>query len=186
MALVTAADLKSYLRIETTAEDALLAALVDRAQATLEAWIDTPIAAEVQTAIDAADSPIEPVPSLIFPRRPAFVTLITDRYGETVPASVWWQNTTSGVVYGFDGYVFPYGPYTLTAQVGLSLRQDFGRLESAVNSVILDLAADLYQRRTPGAGSETASGTSITWDVGQHAMARAHKTMRTLRLAVAL
>lgn len=185
MPLVTAGELKTYLRIETTAEDTLLAALVSRARAMVETWIDTPIVAEVQTAIDAADSPIEPAPSLIFPRRPAFVTLIVDRNGATVDASQWWQNPLSGVISGVDGYYFAYGPYTITAQVGLSLRQDYGRLEPAINAAILDLAADLYQRRTPGAAAETASGTSITWDVSQHAMARAHKTLRSLRLGVA-
>jgi hypothetical protein len=185
MPLVTASDLKTYLRIESPAEDALLAALVQRARSTIETWIDTPILAEVQTAIDAADSPIEPVPSLVFPRRPVFVTLIVDRNGETVPATQWWQNPVSGVVYGIGGYYFAFGPYTITAQVGLSLRQDFGRLEPTINTAILDLAADLYQRRTPGAASETASGTSITWDVGPHAMARAHKTLRSLKLGVA-
>jgi hypothetical protein len=70
VALPTSTDLKDYLRIETNAENPLLAALVARAQAMLEGWIDCPITAEAQTAVDRAESLDEPVTSLIFPRRP--------------------------------------------------------------------------------------------------------------------
>lgn len=185
MALPTVADLKAYLRIESTAEDVLLAALMARARSMLETWIDVPITAEVQTAEDEATSLARPVRALVFPRRPMSVTAVVDSRGETVPPSDYRGSVTSGVIYAQHDTAFAYGPYTITAQVGLSLRQDYGRLEPAINAAILDLAADLYQRRTPGAAAETASGTSITWDVGQHAMARAHKTLRSLRLGVA-
>ena len=56
MALPTLNDLKSYLRVETTAEDSLMQALLARAQAMVENWTDTPITAVSQTAMDRADS----------------------------------------------------------------------------------------------------------------------------------
>ena len=186
VALPTVSDLKSYLRIESTAEDTLLAALLGRATAMLEMWIDTPITATTQTAIDRADSGGDPVRSLIFPRRPCSVTAVVDSEGLTVPAAEYWADGTSGVIYGKEYYTFPYGPYTITASVGLSLRQDYARLEPLLNEAIIDLAADLYQRRTPGAASETAAGTSVTWDASRETVARIMKTLRLLKLPVAV
>lgn len=185
MALPSVADLKSYLRIESTAEDTLLAALMARAKAMLEGWIDVPITAETQTAIDRADALDVPVTSLVFPRRPCTITSVVDTDGVTVTAADYWVDGTSGVIYGKD-VSFPYGPYTITASVGLSLRADYARIEPLISEAILDLAADLYQRRTPGAATETAAGTTISWDVSRETVARIMKTLRTLRLGVAL
>lgn len=185
MALPSVADLKSYLRIESTAEDTLLAALMARAKAMLEGWIDVPITAETQTAIDRADALDVPVTSLVFPRRPCTITSVVDTDGVTVAAADYWVDGTSGVIYGKD-VAFPFGPYTITASVGLSLRADYARIEPLISEAIIDLAADLYQRRTPGAASETAAGTTISWDVSRETVARIMKTLRTLRLGVAL
>lgn len=185
MALPTTADLKSYLRIETSAEDTLIAALLGRAKAMLEMWTDTPITATSQTAIDRADALDMPVTSLVFPRRPCVVTAIADSDGTAVAVADYWVDGRSGVIYGKDGATFPYGPYTITANVGLSLRQDYAALEPLLNEAILDLAADLYQRRTPGAAAETAAGTSVTWDASRETVARVMKTLRLLKLGVA-
>ena len=186
MALPTINDLKAYLRIESSAEDALLTALIARAKSMLETWIDTPITAEVQVATDRADSVATAVRSLVFPRRPCVINLITDSNGTTVDPNTYTASVTSGVIYAKDEGSFPYGPYTITALVGLTLRQDYGRLEATLNEVILDLAADLYQRRTPGAASETAAGTAIGWDASRETVARIMKTLRSLKLGVAL
>jgi hypothetical protein len=186
VALPTSADLKAYLRIETTAEDALLAALLVRARAMLETWIDVPIIAEVQTAEDDASALARPVRALVFPRRPMVVTAIVDSRGETVPPVNYRGSVTSGIIYALNDTTFQYGPYTMSALVGLSLRQDYGRLEPVVSAAIIDLAADLYQRRTPGASSETAAGTAISWDASRETVARIMKTMRSLRLGVGL
>lgn len=185
MALPTLSDLKDYLRIESSAENALLTALLGRAKAMLELWTDTPITATSQSAVDRADALDLPVTSLVFPRRPCAVTAIVDSDGTAVSAADYWVDGRSGVIYGKDGVTFPYGPYTITANVGLSLRQDYAALEPLLNEVIIDLAADLYQRRTPGAASETAAGTSITWDASRETVARCMKTLRLLKLGVA-
>lgn len=186
MALPTASDLKAYLRIESTAEDTLLTALIARARAMLEQWIDTPLTAESQVAVDRAHALDGPVTSLVFPRRPMTTTSVTDTDGETVPAADYWTDGKSGVIYAKDGVTFPYGPYTITATCGLSLRADYARLEPLLSEAILDLAADLYQRRTPGAQTETAAGTTVVWDASRETVARVMKTLRVLRLGVAL
>ena len=187
MALPTVSDLKSYLRIESNAENALLQALLDRAKAQLEVWTDVPVTATSTTAVDRADV-IEPqsCTSLIFPQRPIGTTAtIVDSEGVTVPATDYTINQASGVIYANAGYSFPYGPYTITTQCGLSLRGDYARIEPVLSQCIIDLAADLYQKRTPNAANETAAGTSISWDVSRDTAARVLKVLRTFKLAVA-
>lgn len=187
MALPTVTDLKSYLRIESNAENALLQALLDRAKAQLEVWIDTPITAVSTTAVDRAEV-ITPRTclSLIFPQRPINTTAtIVDSEGTTVAATDYTINTASGVIYANAGYSFPFGPYTITTTCGLSLRGDYARIEPILSQCIIDLAADLYQKRTPNASNETAAGTSITWDVSRDTAARVLKVLRAFKLAVA-
>ena len=62
---------------------------------------------------------------------------------------------------------------------------DYARIEPLLNEMILDLAADLYQRRTPGAASEKAGDTTISWDTSRETVARVMKSLRLLRLGVA-
>lgn len=187
MALPTVSDLKSYLRIESNAENTLLTALLARAQAQMEVWIDCPITAESQTAIDRASVIDGNVcTSLIFPRRPIGTTVtVVDSDGVTFDSAGYWVDGNSGVIYAKDGYSFPFGPYTITATCGLSLRGDYARIEPVLSQCILDLAADLYQKRTPNASSESAAGTSISWDVSRDTAARVLKVLRTFKLAVA-
>lgn len=185
MALPTATDLKTYLRIETTAEDTLLAALVARAKAMLEGWIDCPLTAESQTAVDRGETLDAPLLSLVFPRRPIGSVAIVDADGATVDATTYTVDARSGICYANPGVTFPYAPYTITCQVGLSLRADYARIEPLLSEMILDLAADLYQRRTPGAGSEKAGDTTIAWDTSRETVARVTKSLRLLRLGVA-
>lgn len=186
MALVTSTDLKTYLRIEQNAENALLVLLVARAVAMLEAWTDTPITARSETAIDRADSLTDAPTSLVFPRRPIANVTVTDADGVAVDAARYLVDGTSGMIWGKDGYAFANGPYTIAASVGLSLRADYATLEPLLNACILDLAADLYQRRTPGAASETGAGTSISWDASRETVARVLKTLRVFKLPVAV
>ena len=185
MALPTTADLKSYLRIESTAEDTLLGLLLGRAKAMLEGWIDCPITAESQSAVDRAESLEMPVLSLVFPRRPIGSVSLVDAEGATVASTTYTVDARSGMLYAKAGEEFGAGPYTITAQVGLSLRADYARIEPLLNEMILDLAADLYQRRTPGAASEKAGDTTISWDTSRETVARVMKSLRLLRLGVA-
>lgn len=184
MALPTVADLKSYLRIESPAENALLAQLLARAQAMLETWIDVPIAAEQQTAVDRAECLGTECRSLVFPRRPIANVAVVDAESTTLATSDYTVDGNSGIIYA-NALAFAAGPYTITADVGLSLRQDWLRLEPVIGGMIIDLASDLYQRRTPGAASETAAGTTITWDASRETVARIMKSLRALRLGVA-
>lgn len=187
MALPTVTDLKSYLRIESNAENTLLTALLARAQAQVELWIDCPVTAVSQTYVDRAETDADrPVTSLVFPRRPIAAVSITDVDGVTVPTTDYWVSGATGVIYAESGCSFSNGRYTITASCGLSLSQHYTLWEPVISQCILDLAADLYQKRTPNAASETGAGTSITWDVSRDTAARVLKVLRALKLPVAV
>lgn len=184
MALPTVQDLKDYLRIEFNTENALCTALLARATAMLELWMDVPITARSRTAVDRASGQ-SPATALVFPCRPIGSVSVVDADGNTVAATDYVVDAEAGMVWGKGGYVFVRGPYTITASCGLSLRPDYASLEPLISQMVLDVAADLYQRRTPGASSETGAGTSISWDVSRETVARVMKSLRGLRLAVA-
>lgn len=187
MALPTVSDLKALNRIETDAEDSLLAAMLARSTAMLEGWIDTPITATTQTAVDRAEYMDRAPTSLIFPRRPIGTTVtVVDADGVTVSSGSYTVDQPAGMVWARKPVTFYNGPYTLTTTVGLSNWPHYASLEPLISAAILDLASDLYQRRTPGAQTENGAGTSITWDVSRETVARVLKTLRLLKLPVAL
>lgn len=183
MALPTVQDLKNYLRIEINTEDALCVTLLARATAMLETWIDVPIVARSRTVIDRAEG-LNPARSLIFPGRPIGSVTVVDGNGTLV--TDYTVDAASGLIYATNGYRFVQGPYQLTAFCGLSLRSDYAILEPLISGMIIDLASDLYQRRTPGASNETGAGTSISWDASRETVARIMKSLRALRLVVAI
>lgn len=189
MALPDVQAVKQYLRIEHTAEDVLLVALLARARAMLETWLDVPLVARSQTATDWAtsDGP-NPVRVLIFPRRPIGDTVtVVDGEGTTVDPDTYRVDQVGGMVKAKDGYAFTEAPYTLTTACGLSLFEDWeSRIEPVVAFCILDLVADLYQKRTPTASSTSGGGTSISWDVSRDTSERVIATMQALRLPVAV
>lgn len=185
MALPTAADLKSYLRIEQDVEDTLLTALLARAVAMLEGWVDTPITARAYTYIDRCHGERAPR-ALVLPRRPVSVTQVVDAEGAVVDPLTYSVDADAGMIWGVSGTRFPVAPYTITASAGMSLWSDYAQREPVLAEMVLDLAADLYQRRTPGAASETGAGTSVTWDVSRETIARVQKSIRALKLGVAL
>ena len=193
MALPTTADLKSYLRIEHTAEDTLLAALLVRAQVMLQQWVDTPIAASERTAYDPPANPRPGNPytpvltQLVFPWRPIGPTVtVVDADGNTVDAGTYRVDQRAGMLIALRGTQFTNPPYAITAEVGLVYWDDYATLiEPLIGQVILDLAADLYTRRTPMAVSENAAGTSVSWDASRECVERSLATLRSLKLAVA-
>lgn len=183
--LPTTADLKTYLRIEHAAEDALIALLLARATAMLQAFCDVPITAVSRTFLDRAEGTLPPR-ALITPQRPIANVVVTDGNTVTVDATTYRVDGPAGIIYGVHGTRFTLGPYTIVCQVGLSLRQDYAAIEPMLSQMILDMAADLYQRRTPGASTETSAATSITWDVSRDLAARVLKDLRYLKVGVAL
>jgi uncharacterized phiE125 gp8 family phage protein len=183
MALPTLTDLKTYLRIESSVEDALLTTLLTRARAQLEAWIDCPIALTTLTHVERID---DAWVSIVLPRRYVSSVSIVDSDGVTMPSTDYWVDSSAGIIWAELGVVFTSPRYTITAQYGLVNAQMYSTWEPMLNQCIIDLAADLYQRRTPYASSESAAGTSISWDVSREVSSRVIKDLRLLKLPVML
>ncbi|MCW5591051.1 MAG: phage gp6-like head-tail connector protein [Burkholderiales bacterium] len=195
MALPTRDDLKSYLKIEIDAENALLDALLVQGKAMVEVWIGAPITAVQRTYVDRAvagrDGFVdgEVATALIVPVRPIGSTpenpvVVTDGAGVVVPSTDYEVDTAAGMLWGKNGKRFPNGPYSITCLVGLSLWQKYAQVEPVLSRAILDVAADLYQNRTPRAMSETGAGVAIPWDVSRHTSERVIRSLKGLTLPV--
>lgn len=190
MPLPTVSDLKAYLRIEHDAEDALLAALLTRARTMLELWVDCPIVGVPRTAYDPpGHAPCaSALTALVFPWRPigASVTVV-NAAGDTVDAATYRVDRRSGMLYAKAGYAFQNGPFALTATLGLDQWDEYATaIEPLLGQVIIDVATDLYTRRTPMATAENGAGTTVSWDASRRCVERSLETVRTLKLAVGL
>lgn len=181
MALPDADDLKSYLRIQTTAEDTLLAALVTAATGAVQAFVRRPLLAEARTFVieKPARALYGTVTMLHLPIYPVAAedsntaaAEITDSDGTILVEGTDYRiDLRTGEIFGLSASAeFPYGnwPYTITASVGLSALDEYATaIEPVLFQAILDVAADLYQRRNPAAGSEsTGGGVSTSYSGG--------------------
>lgn len=171
MSLPVLADLKNYLRVTWTTEDAALAAILAAATGLITAYLDRPIAAASQTYVveDPRSSSLgvgvlsaEPRTGLAGFRIPdapvssAPAPAITDADGNTVDPTTYRINTTTGMIRSANGCAFNRFPYTIVATTGLATRADYATVvEPCINQAILDAAADFYQRRNPAATSES-------------------------------
>jgi hypothetical protein len=159
VALPTAQNLKDYLRTCALAT----------------AYLDRPITAAARTytvedrrAASLGLSRLSYDPSaatfIRVPDAPVDVTqpvTITDRFGTVLDATQYRVETATGIIrsgsasassgsFGFSGF-----PYTIVATTGLATRADYGTVvEPCVSQAILDIGADLYQRRNPAATDE--------------------------------
>lgn len=172
MALPTLADCKSYLRVENTAEDALITQLLARAIALSQRRVGCPFAAVAKTVIDRAETEVfysSGPTSLITPLTPFDASAgltITDADGTALTLSGLLIDGQTGIIRYKDGVShFENGPYTIVANVGLSTLPNYStEIEPVISSAIVDFVADLYQRRSPGARTESAAGgVSRTW-----------------------
>lgn len=166
MTLLTVAQCKDYLRIEHTAEDAMLATWLAMALAQVEAELGRPITAAARTWRDDACTHrmYGAVTRLVVPVTPMDVTtlVIVDTDSTTLVAGTDYRAPLTGwegVVEAMPGVTFAAGPYTLTADVGLTIASQYASLvEPAINAAALDIVADRWHRRNPTASSESAGG----------------------------
>lgn len=171
MTLPTLADAKNHLRIQTTAEDAVVADLLLDAQAAVETYLGVRITAATDTMIDRPDRNMRAygrVQQLLAARYP-FATsspapVITDSTGATVDPATYTLDGRAGLIIANPGVVFANGPYTIVASVGVSAHPEYAtRLERNMRRAILDIVSDLYQRRNPGARMESEGGVSVQY-----------------------
>lgn len=163
MALPTPADAKSYLRIETTAEDTLIGDLVAQATGAVQSYVSVPLVARLETfTVEGRGIRHALVLDAESIDASAGVTVV-DGNGTTVDASTYRVDARTGILYALPGYCFVCFPYTVTVTWGLSTRLDYAvEVEPVLRAAILDVVADRYQRRNPAASSESSGGGVAT------------------------
>lgn len=170
MALPTLADLKAYVRREDAADDATLTLLLAHAQAVVERHLGVPLVAASKTLYDRGEEALRgsrSVRSLLLDAYPASITSITDFTGLVLDSSLDYDaadTPSSGIVWARPGTGFSNFPYTIVANVGLSVHPDYAsRLEAMASRIIVDAAAWWYQARNPAASGETDPGVSTQY-----------------------
>jgi hypothetical protein len=157
--LLEADDLKSYCRIQTTAEDGLCAVLLAQAEALVEAYLGRPLLALARSdtvvltcAAGVLTLPVWPVDTS------AGEVTLTDPDGDVL-ASANYSVGLNGLVRRTDDDVFAAGAWTAAYTAGWSAHPQWEtRYKPLVEAAILDAAADRYQRRNPAATAEAAGG----------------------------
>lgn len=171
MALPTVTDLKLVLRIQTTADDTLLTSLLARALGMVEGALGRPITKVSTTWKDYGDQGRfgGALTRLVVPVVPYDTLAIVDADGVALSSSVdyYAPGVWDATVRARPGMTFPVAPYTLTANVGLSAAANYATvIEPAVSAAILDVAADLYQRRSAAATAESENGIAVSYGGG--------------------
>jgi hypothetical protein len=174
MALPTVADLKRVLRIESSVEDTLLAALLASGEAAVRGELGRDIGVTERTFIDEAETSrvYGVVRHLVIPPQYLPIEFDADSSQSTDPV----VEDTDGTVLDPDvdyrigmvwesfirarpGITFTNPPYTVTVHCGLAADPEYAtRIEPAIKQAILDAASDLYHFRSPSASSETTGG----------------------------
>jgi hypothetical protein len=170
---VTTADAKAYLKVQGSAEDTLIGQLVTRATAMVRSALGRPLALADRSFTERAESRrlYHAVTAILIPPQYLPCTredgsdltapVITDADGlvlsateDYYPGEIW-----DATILARPGITFTNGPYSVEVQCGLEADPDYADvIEPAIDSAIMDTIADLYQRRSPNASSESTGG----------------------------
>ena len=170
MSLPDLQAVKDRLRLDeagTGIEDDDLELMMASAQAFIEEFCGRPITAtEREFVIECPSSYSDwgaPCTAFFLPLYPVDPDTVEITDDDDVAHTDFRVNGATGRIIGTSGAQFATFPYTVTAEVGLSLMADFAtRVEPKLAQAFLDLIADWYQRRNPGALAEGAGGGVIT------------------------
>lgn len=166
MALPNRQAVKDRLRIENDVEDDDLDLMLASAQATIEETIGRPVTAAERTFVIEYPSAnwdgMTTADKFFLPLYPVDPDTVEILDADSVAVTDFRVNAVTGLIIS-TGSAFDNFPYTVTATVGLSLMDGFAtRVEPKLSQAFLDLCADWYQRRNPGALAEGAGGGVIT------------------------
>lgn len=160
MPLPVLADLKAYLRVESTAEDTVLTGLLARAKAMVEGFLRRPITAVSRSMVVNGYGTLH-LP--LYPVNPTGLT-VHDVDATLVGASTYRIDQATGMIIADADEYFDNGPYTIVAEVGLSLHEDYASvIEPVLSQAIIDVAADIYQHRNPASTNESTAGVSVSY-----------------------
>lgn len=188
MPLPTDADVIAYLRIDSTtavAEAGTITNIRKAAVAQVEGLVRRPITAVERTFSGLREmyDPETTASVLHVPMYPvASVASVVDADGTTVAGADYTLDVRSGRLSAVSPAAWTVsGGYTVTATVGLSAHPDYATLiEPRLFSAILDIAADLYQRRSPAAQQEGAAGAYVGWSALAEVLPRVKATLGDL------
>jgi hypothetical protein len=170
MALPSLQQVKDRLRIEHDVEDDDLTLMMASALATITEAVGRPLTATERTfTIECPASLAYPYESyapachsFFLPLYPVDPDSVTIEDVDEVALDEFRVNGITGQI-RTTGSAFSNFPLTVTADVGLDLMDDYAtRVEPKLAQAFLDLCADWYQRRNPGALAEGAGGGVIT------------------------
>jgi uncharacterized phiE125 gp8 family phage protein len=180
MALPTVTQCKTYLRIQGSADDTLIGDLLTRATAMVRGALGRPLALESRTFTDYAETrraygtvtalliPGHLLPCVRVDGSTETAPVITDADGLVLdPAVDYYVGAPwDATLRARPGLTFGVGPYTVAVDSGLAAADDYADvIEPALSGAIIDVVADLYQRRSPAASSEsTGGGVSTSYD----------------------
>ena len=198
MALPTLQQLKDRLRNEDdigggNVEDDDLELMRASALASITESVGRPIEAtertfviECPTQYEYADGyPYPSCTSFFLPLYPVDPDTVTIEDADAVAVTDFRVNARTGKLIS-TGSGFSNFPLTITADVGLSLMDDYAtRVEPKLAQAFLDLCADWYQRRNPAALAEGAGGGVITQYPSLGVPERICKQLEAFRLAKA-
>jgi uncharacterized phiE125 gp8 family phage protein len=161
MALPTVAEVKNYLRIQTSAQDSVITDLLASGKSWAESLIGRRITAtsEVMSTLWAGrDCFRQSVIYLPFYPVNAAGLVLTDADGETVPADDYTVDGDAGKLTATEDSWFSNAPYEATAEVGLSAGSGYSGKEPGLRALIIGLTAILYHQSNPNASSDSAGG----------------------------
>jgi len=185
---------KDRLRIENDEEDDTIDLMLASARATITETVGRPIEAAERTWVMESPSSnwdgYTGVYRFFLPLYPVLHeddTLVTITDADDTEVTDFRVNGRLGLIVATGSTVFSNWPYTITATVGLELMADYTtRVEPKLSQAFLDLCADWYQRRNPGALAEGAGGGVITQWQSLGVPERICKQLDAYRLARAL
>lgn len=159
MSLYTLANLKAYLRVEHSADDALLTALAESAVALLESYLNRPLESQARVFVDpAAPEGGGKVGALLVPTWPVgVVTSVTHDDGEALDVTT--IKASAQMLRKTDGTPFRRGPWAIACTVGLEHHPQWETVvQPVMQQAVRDVVADLYLRRNPAATAENEGG----------------------------
>lgn len=173
MALLTLAQIKADLRVESDAEDETLTRFLAEAIARVKAIArqrDTVLGTPVSTTFfplkSYRDEHWRSV--IVLPMWPVLASplpVITDGDGVVVTSTNYTVTSRLARIQGIADYGFTVAPYTVVATVGLETDPLYtAEIEPVINTAIRDIVADKYQHRNPGSTSESTAGVSVSYD----------------------
>jgi hypothetical protein len=194
MALPTVLQCKAYLRVQDTASDTLITDLLARARAKVRGALGRSDEIETRTFTDYAETrrsyhtptaliiPSHLLPCVRVDDSSLSAPIVLDADGLALSDTVDYYSGLpwDALLKARPGISFGNGPYTVTVDAGLEAADDYAAvIEPALSGAIIDVVADLYQRRSPAATSEsTGGGVSTSYDAKTGLPMRAWEDIR--------